>query len=543
MRAVQFVAAIVALLSVNPAQGAPHRRWKRQVNEAGAPAGPQINEPNIPYDAPPPAGASGSVYGDPNQNLQGAAGDGLPQNLGGILPSDAAGPTESQVGDYTLVPGQEEDEDLGLFLDFSDNPNPQAIRGGNGATNPGPHNVAYQQQNSDLFARPATDSGDIPNAKWPMDLSSARSGTGGDRPGWARQQNVDQLTVATEMAGVDMRLAPNAYREMHWHSANEWSYIFSGGVRVSAMNQNGETFVDDLRAGDLWFFPAGIPHSIQATDEGVEFLLVFNQGDFSEDATDLVTEMMLRNPLEVLAKNFQTDVSAFRNIPDDERYIFTGTRDEQTLDEARAAVTGPAGQVPANQSYSYHLSSQEPLTVPGGSVKIVDPTTFPIANNFSVGLFSIEPGAMREIHWHLTSDEWNFFLQGQGRITVFTGPTNSRTFDYAAGDVGYVTTASSHYVENTGNETLVYMEVLQAPRYADVSTAQWLGMTPAQVVRETLNVDQDFIDKLPKTKRYIVPGNPDLLTTNFTVADYPNARNQSGGEDGAGSARKREFKA
>lgn len=369
--------------------------------------------------------------------------------------------------------------------------------------------------------------GEIPNVKWPMDLSSARSGTGGDRPGWARQQNIDELPVATEMAGVDMRLGPNAHREMHWHSANEWSYVFAGSVRISAMNQNGETFVNDLQAGDLWFFPAGIPHSIQAKDEGVGFLLVFNQGDFSEDATDLVTEMFLRNPLEVLAKKFQTDVSAFRNIPDDQKYIFTGDRDEQTLAEARSAVTGPAGEVPANQSYSYHLSAQEPLTVPGGSVKVADATTFPIANNYSVGLFSIEPGAMREIHWHLTSDEWNFFLQGQGRVTVFTGPTNSRTFNYAAGDVGYVTTASSHYVENTGNDTLVYMEVLQAPRYADVSAAQWLALTPAQVVKDTMNVDQAFIDKLPKTKRYIVPGNPHAMTTNFTVAEYPNARNST----------------
>lgn len=460
---------------------------------------------------------------------EGNVGDGVPQHLDGDLPANAAGPTEDQVGDYTLVPGQEADEDLGFYLDFSDNPNPQAIRGGNGATDSGPHNIAYQQQNSDLYARPGTDSGDIPNAKWPMDLSSSHSGTGGDNPGWARQQNVEVMPVATEMAGVDMRLGPNAYCEMHWHSANEWSYIFSGGVRVSAMNQNGETFVDDLRAGDLWYFPTGVPHSIQATDEGVEFLLVFSQGDFSEDATELATEMMLRNPLEVLEKNFEADVSAFRNLPDDQKYIFTGTRDDQTLEQARAAVQGCAGEVPANQSYSFHLSAQEPLTVPGGSAKIVDPTTFTIANNYTVGLFSIEPGAMREIHWHLTSDEWNLFLQGQGRVTV---------------DVGYVTTASPHYVENTGNETLVYMEVLQALRYADVSAAQWLALTPAQVVKETLNVDQAFIDKLPKTKRYVVPGNEDLTTTNFTVSDYPNARNVSGGGNGepVGNMTKRSFR-
>lgn len=196
---------------------------------------------------------------------------------------------------------------------------------------------------------------------------------------------------------------------------------------------------------------------------------------------------------------------------------------QQSLAEARASVQGLAGRLPENASYSYHLSAQDPYIMPGGSVKIVDPSTFPIANNFSMALFTIGPGAMREIHWHLTSDEWNFFISGTGRVTVFTGPSSSRTFDYQAGDVGYIPDASAHHVENTGSTPLVYMEILQAPRYVDLSAAQWLVLTPSQVVRETLNLPQGFIDTFPKTKRYIVPGNNNLTATNFTLASYPNA--------------------
>lgn len=372
--------------------------------------------------------------------------------------------------------------------------------------------------------------GNVANAKWPMGLSSARSGStkNGANPGWARQQNTNELPIATSMAGVDMRLSPNAYRELHWHSANEWSYILNGSVRISAVNQNGQTFVDDLNAGDLWFFPAGVPHSIQATEEGVEFLLVFNQGDFSEDDTDLVSELFARNPREVLAKNFQTDVSDFDNIPSDQLYIFDGTPMPTNLSDVRNSVTGPAGELPQNESYSYHWSQQTPYTVPGGSVKIVDPTTFPIANNFSVGLFTIEPGAMREIHWHLSSDEWNFFIAGSARITVFEGPMASRTFDFQAGDVGYIPVADSHYVENVGNETVVYLEILQAPKYSDISVGQWLGLTPAQIVQDTLKLPMSLINRLPKTKQYLVPGNANMSTTNFTVDSYPNAALNAG---------------
>jgi oxalate decarboxylase family bicupin protein len=185
-----------------------------------------------------------------------------------------------------------------------------------------------------------------------MGLSHNRFGTG-KQSGFARQQNTNQLPAATEMAGVNMRLAPHAYRELHWHIASEWSLILKGSVRLAAMNPDGETFIDDLTAGDVWFFPAGIPHSIQALDEGAEFLLVFDQGDFSEDNTFLVTELMLRNPKEVLSKNFQTPVSAFDDLPSGELYIFNGS---PPGDISSQSETGPAGTLPINNSYSYHFS-------------------------------------------------------------------------------------------------------------------------------------------------------------------------------------------
>ena len=108
------------------------------------------------------------------------------------------------------------------------------------------------------------------------------------------------------MAGVDMRLAPNAYRELHWHTANEWSLMLKGSVRLAAVDENGQSFIDDISAGDVWFFPAGVPHSIQALDEGCEFLLVFDDGSFSEDGTFSASELFPRNPKEVLSKNLQT---------------------------------------------------------------------------------------------------------------------------------------------------------------------------------------------------------------------------------------------
>jgi len=129
---------------------------------------------------------------------------------------------------------------------------------------------------------------------------------------------------------------------------------------------------------------------------------------------------------------------------------------------------------------------------------------------FSVALVVLEPGAMREVHWHTTSDEWSYFLQGSARITVYKAPVSSRTFDFTAGDVGYIPQAQSHYVENTGTDDVIFLEVLQAKKFSDISASQWLALTPRQVVKDTLNLTDEVLDALPRDKTLIKPGNANL---------------------------------
>ncbi|KAJ5937500.1 hypothetical protein N7454_003842 [Penicillium verhagenii] len=403
---------------------------------------------------------------------------------------------------YSLLPGQTDSPDIGAYLDFENIENPQPIRGSTGSDDPGPRNYAYDRINSDKLAPPGTDNGQTINAQWPMGLSHNRLGI--DNAGWARQENTVVMPAATEMAGVDMRLEPGGYRELHWHVAAEWSLVLNGSCRIQAVNSDGQTFVDDLTAGDVWFFPPGIPHSIQALDDGVEFLLVFDQGDFDEDNTFLATEVFLHTPRSVLAKNLGVPIAAFDDIPDSELYIFQGTPAPQDIEEQN--VTTQSGIVPRTESYSYHFSEQPAHEVAGGSVKIVDPLTFPIAHDFSAAIVTVNPGGMREIHWHPTSDEWTFFIQGQGRATLFSAPDSATTFDYRAGDVGYFPQSNSHYIENTGDEVLMFLEVLQAPQFTDMALGQWIASTPRQIVTDTLNLSNSTLSKLKTAKQYVMAG-------------------------------------
>ncbi|HEY2181220.1 MAG TPA: oxalate decarboxylase family bicupin [Solirubrobacteraceae bacterium] len=375
---------------------------------------------------------------------------------------------------------------------------PEPIQGDRGASILGPRNVAVEEANPDLLLPPYTDAGTIPNLKFPYAQARNRVLSGG----WGREITTRELPVAKDIAGVNMRLKPGGIRELHWHKEAEWAYMIVGTARVTAVDSEGHNFVADVGAGDLWLFPAGTPHSIQGLEDGCEFLLVFDNGGFSENETFLITDWFAHTPPEVLAQNFGVAESAFADLPGDvehDRYIFAGD-----IPPARAKdiVPGPAGSVP--EDFIHHMHAQAPVSCPGGRVRITDSRNFPVAKTIAAGLVEVDPGGMRELHWHPNADEWQYYLSGEGRMTVFAASGKARTFDYQAGDVGYVPFAMGHYVQNTGDEPLVFLELFKSDHFADISLNQWMALTPPELVRAHLNIDDQTIAALSKQKQSVV---------------------------------------
>jgi oxalate decarboxylase len=371
----------------------------------------------------------------------------------------------------------------------------QPIRGSQGAPIIGPTNRAREAQSPDRLTPPSTDHGTIPNLKWSFADSHNKLESGG----WARQTTIREMSVAKELACVNMRLKAGVVREMHWHRPAEWAFMIKGRARLTAVDQEGRTFQDDVGEGDLWNFPTGIPHSIQGLeDDGCEFLLVFDDGNFNEEETFLLTDWLAHTPKEILAKNFGVPQSAFDKIPKEELYIFP-TQLPGPLSDYRVEGAGP---VPI--SYSHRMMTQEPIRTKGGTVRVTDSTNFPAATTISAAFVEVEPGAMRELHWHPNGDELQYYLSGHGRMTVFTSNGNAGTFDYQAGDVGYVPRSQPHYIENTGLTTLRFLELWKTDRFSDVSLAQWLAFTPYELVRAHLNIDKSVLSKISAVKTPLV---------------------------------------
>jgi oxalate decarboxylase len=295
---------------------------------------------------------------------------------------------------------------------------------------------------------------------------------------------------------VNMRLKPGGIRELHWHKEAEWAYMLAGRARITAVDQEGRNFIEDVGVGDLWNFPAGIPHSIQGLEEGCEFLLVFDNGSFSENETFLISDWFAHTPRDVLAQNFGVDESAFRDIPLDfeqSRYIFDGALPPDLVADA---VPSPAGIVPT--SFTHRLLEQEPIKAAGGQACIVDSSNFPAATTIAAALVEVDPGGMRELHWHPNTDEWQYYISGRGRMTVFASVGKARTFDYQAGDVGYVPFAMGHYIQNTGDEPLRFLEMFRSDRFADISLSEWMALTPPELVRAHLNLDAQTMAAVAK---------------------------------------------
>jgi oxalate decarboxylase len=362
-----------------------------------------------------------------------------------------------------------------------------------------PKNSPLDGQNPSSVWAPETDAGGQPPFKYPFSFAHKRIEAGG----WTRQVTVRDLPISKKMAGVQMHLIKGGVRELHWHLGGEWAYMIDGTARITAVDQEGRAFVEDVSAGDLWLFPGGVPHSIQGVGEdGATFLLVFNDGNFNEFQTFLLTDWLMHTPREVLAKNFGVSEETFKNIPERELFIFPRELPRPLAEEKREASAG-TGMVP--NSFAFFPGKMQPTKVSkGGEVKIVDVRNFP-ATNIAAAIVTLKPGGLRELHWHPNDDEWQYYVKGKARMTVFSAGGHARTMDFEEGDVGYIDQSVPHYVENTGDTDLVFLEVFPTARYEDISLAEWLAHTPSRLVNQHIATGEDFLKKIGRKEAVVVP--------------------------------------
>ena len=368
-----------------------------------------------------------------------------------------------------------------------------------GLSDPGPKNPVLGSQSPSAQSPPATDIGDMPLFWASFNNSSKRIQDGG----WARQVTQADFAISEAISGVNMRLGPGGIREMHWHLAAEWAIMTNGRCRVTVVDPQGRAYVQDVGQGDIWYAPAGYPHSLQGLGpDGCEFVIAFDQGNQSEYNTLLLTDWIAHTPPEVLALNFGVPADTFKSIPLNDLWIFQGKEPGPLAVDQTAVATGGMPREP----FTFRFGASEPIKRNrSGALRLADSKIFKVSKTIAAALETIAPGAMREMHWHPNADEWQYWMEGQGRMTVFDAGPRAKTADFSAGDIGYVKRGQGHYIQNTGTTELRFVAVFKVPEYEEVSLSGWLTHTPPELVSQHLNIDPTVLAKFPNDRPGIIP--------------------------------------
>ena len=281
---------------------------------------------------------------------------------------------------------------------------------------------------------------------------------------YGKEATVSQLPISKGLAGVSMKLEPGAMRELHWHAtAAEWAFVLEGHVRTTVIGPDGTSETNDFLPGDVWFFPRGHGHMLECLgNQPAHFILIFDNGYFSEFGTFSISDWIGHTPKSLLAKNFKLPESAFDGFPKEEVYFARGP-----IPPAEQSVPLQGWKKPALTHKYEMLKDPAHRVFEGGREWTLDSKKFPISTTVTGVVLELEPGALRELHWHPTADEWHYVITGQVSVTMFGSHGRYRTETLNKGDVGYIPQGYGHSIENVGHDPCRILIGVQYGRLPD----------------------------------------------------------------------------
>jgi oxalate decarboxylase len=346
-------------------------------------------------------------------------------------------------------------------------------------------------------AEAAGDEAELPTFRFAMEQQKGKVAEGGS----AKEATVKQLPISKGLAGVSMRLKPGGLRELHWHAnAAEWAFVIKGRVRTTVIDPDGCSETNDFEPGDVWYFPRGHGHALLGLGpEECHFVLVFDNGAFTEHGTFSITDWLGHTPPRVLAKTLGLPESIFAKFPKQELYIPQGRVPPQCPDPPRQGLLKSSAQ-----THRYSLMAQQPRAhSAGGEDRVVSAKEFPISTTITGAIMDLKPGAVREPHWHPHANEWLYYIRGRARMTLFGSGGRARTEEFGPGDAGYIPQGFGHYIENVGEETCRVLVAFDSGQYQEIGLSAWLASNPTALVADNFKVPDDMVAKLPKHKVFI----------------------------------------
>jgi oxalate decarboxylase len=333
------------------------------------------------------------------------------------------------------------------------------------------------------------DVGEMPEFTRSLDGSTPKVTSGG----WAKESTEHQLPIMKGLAGVHMFMDPGGSRELHWHAmAAEWAYVIDGRCQTVVLDPSGQTEINNYGPGDLWFFPRGHGHAIQTIgNEPCHFILSFDNGAFSEHGTFSITDWVSLAPKDMLAKNFGLTKEDFAAFPQGETYIQAGP----VLPVSEAIDT----PWPKESTHKFSLMKdvRARRDFDGGTFNLATVDEWPISKTMSGGLMVIQPGQTKALHWHPNANEFQFYLKGNGQVSLFGSGGRGKVADVKAGDTAYIPAGYGHGILNTGDEDLEIIQTWDAGKFEEITLKHWMATAPKYLLSNNMvGVPHSTLDKL-----------------------------------------------
>jgi oxalate decarboxylase len=314
-----------------------------------------------------------------------------------------------------------------------------------------------------------------------LDKSPIKATSGG----WARDITTKGLPIATDIAGAHLFLNAGGIREMHWHNSAEWAYILGGHCQVTVVDPEGETEVANYGPGDLWYFPKGHAHSIQALgSEACHAVLAFDDGLYGEHGTFGLSDWTSRLDAGLLTQALGLPKDFVTKIPTAEVYIRQGDvigRDSAEAHTVRA--------LDGKRTHRFPLMAQKPrVSSPGGTIHVASAKEYPIATTITAVITRLKAGAVHVPHWHPNANEWHYVAKGRTRVTMFAPDKRMAVAELSPGDCAYIPRGCGHSVQNIGAEESEMVGVLDSGTYSESSLSDWIVKAPHHVLANNLGL-------------------------------------------------------
>src|SRR5262249_21640817 len=155
-------------------------------------------------------------------------------------------------------------------------------------------------------------------------------------------------------------------------------------------------------------------------------------------------------------------------------------------------------------THKYRLLANPPkVNNKGGRLWLVDSTRFPISRTITGAILDLDPGALRELHWHPSADEWQYVYEGKVSVTLFGSGGRYRTETLEKGDVGYIPQGYGHSLENVGDGRCRILIGFNSGVYEEIDLSEWIAGNPPDVLATNFGKPAALFDKFPRKDVFI----------------------------------------